>query len=277
MKSRLLAASAVSALFTASFFVGCEHSDSADGLSWTQQQQQQTAASGQASSGSASSGQASQPAQSSQAGSSGTAQSSSGSAQPSSAASSVSQPAAAASGTGTAAATPATDASGTSSGTGGASAGDGAASGGNSGGDGDGDAGGSATAADQAPFGAFQWKYGGMRGGGAAASGVSISGVSFSRNGLTFRYVRDLSAWGYSSGALGGIACLFVKNNSGAWVGGKFDHISSSRQSRDFNNVYSGYSGWSLADVPNPCQAAFVIISPDAKKRSNVLVGTWSR
>lgn len=94
---------------------------------------------------------------------------------------------------------------------------------------------------------------------------------------MTFRYVRDLSAWGYSNSQTDGIACLFVQNNSGAWVGGKFDWISSSRKSRDFNNIYSGYAGWSLADVPNPCQAAFVIISRDAKKRSNVIVGTWSR
>lgn len=68
-----------------------------------------------------------------------------------------------------------------------------------------------------------------------------------------------------------------MQNNSGAWVGGKFDWISSSRRSRDFVNVYSGYAGWSLADVPNPCQAAFVIVSPDGKKRSNVIAGTWSR
>ena len=47
--------------------------------------------------------------------------------------------------------------------------------------------------------------------------------------------------------------------------------------SRDFVNIYGGYGGWSLANVPNPCPAAFVIISSDGKKRSNVLVGSWSR
>ena len=73
------------------------------------------------------------------------------------------------------------------------------------------------------------------------------------------------------------LACLFVKDNSGRWVGGKFDWISSSRRSRNFENIFNGYSQWSLANVPNPCQAAFVIASADGKRRSNVLVGTWSR
>ena len=132
-------------------------------------------------------------------------------------------------------------------------------------------------AGDQVSFGALKWRYGGVNGAGAKSSGVAISGASFSSGGMSFKYIRDLSAWGYSSGALGGYACLFVQNSSGAWVGGKFDWISSSRRSRDFKNVYSGYSGWSLSGVPNPCNAAFVILSPDAKKRSNVIVGTWSR
>ena len=97
------------------------------------------------------------------------------------------------------------------------------------------------------------------------------------RRGVSFTYNHDLSAWGYSSGALGGVACLFVQKTNGQWVGGKFDWISSSRRSRGFENVFGGYAGWSLEGVPNPCAAAFVIVSPDGKRRSNVIAGTWSR
>jgi hypothetical protein len=129
---------------------------------------------------------------------------------------------------------------------------------------------------DQVPFGSLKWTFGGRpNGAGARNGGVVISGARFSPNGLSFTYNRDLSAWGCSSGELGGVACLFVRKTNGKWVGGKFDWISSSRRSRDFINVYGGYEGWSLAGVPNPCAAAFVIVSPDGKRRSNVITGTW--
>lgn len=85
-----------------------------------------------------------------------------------------------------------------------------------------------------------------------------------------------MSAWGYGAGTLV-YACLFVKNNDGNWVGGKFDWISSNRTSRDLKNVLGGYSGWNLSNVPNPCQAAFVILDKNKQRRSNVLVGTWKR
>ena len=140
-----------------------------------------------------------------------------------------------------------------------------------SGGDGDGSVGG-----DQAPFGSFKWTFGGKPVGSRARNGgVVISGARFSEGGVSFTYVKNLSAWGYADNALGGVACLFVQKSNGQWVGGKFDWISSSRKSRDFANVYGGYEGWSLAGVPNPCTAAFVIISPDGKRRSNAIVGTW--
>lgn len=131
--------------------------------------------------------------------------------------------------------------------------------------------------ADQVPFGSLSWTFGGKPvARGARNGGVVISGARFSAGGVSFSYVKDLSAWGYSNGALGGVACLFVQKSNGQWVGGKFDWISSSRRSRDFANVYGGYGGWSLAGVPNPCRAAFVIVSSDGKRRSNVIAGTWN-
>jgi len=127
-------------------------------------------------------------------------------------------------------------------------------------------------------FSALSWVYGGKpQAGGARKNGVQITGLRVTKGGLSFRYVSDLSTWGYPPMECGGVACLFVRNNRGRWVGGKFDWISSSRQSRDFNNIYGNYNGWTLADVPNPCPVAFVIVSTDGRRRSNVLVGSWSR
>lgn len=134
-----------------------------------------------------------------------------------------------------------------------------------------------APAADQIAYGALRWTYGGIGGGGYSPSGVAISGLKASGNTLSFHYDANLSAWGYGKDAIAAYACLFVQKSDGSWVGGKFDWISSSRSSRDLNNVRGGYEGWSLAGVPNPCPIAFVILDANGKRRSNVVVGTWNR
>ena len=130
---------------------------------------------------------------------------------------------------------------------------------------------------DDVFFGELNWEYGGFKGGEAEFGGVLISGLRMARDGLGFNYVRDLSVWGLAHGDADALACLFVCDNEGRWVGGKFDWISSSRNKRDFKNIYSGYEGWLLRNVPNPCTAAFVIVSKDGKKRSNVISAMWER
>ena len=136
----------------------------------------------------------------------------------------------------------------------------------------------SALAADAVPFSSLKWHFGGKpKASGARQSSVEIAGLSIGSSKLSFRYKKDLSAWGLAYGEAGAIACLFVQKENGQWVGGKFDWISSSRTSRGFENVFAGYEGWTLAGVPNPCQAAFVIVSADGTKRSNVLAGRWAR
>ena len=132
-------------------------------------------------------------------------------------------------------------------------------------------------APDEVPYGSLSWRYGGVSGGGYQQSGVEISHLKTGRNDLSFKYNKDLSAWGYGHGDASAYACMFVQTTSGSWVGGKFDWISSSRSSRDLKNVTSGYEGWSLANVPNPCNVAFVILDSKSKRRSNVIAGTWSR
>ena len=131
---------------------------------------------------------------------------------------------------------------------------------------------------DGVSFSKLNWTFGGFNGSGAVEDGVKLSGLSFSNSGLSFHYERDLSAWGLSHGnSDGAVACLFVKKSDGTWVGGKFDWISSSRTSRSFAGHVPGYVGWTLAGVPNPCEAAFVIVSVDGKRRSNVISSTWAR
>lgn len=132
--------------------------------------------------------------------------------------------------------------------------------------------------ADAVAFEDLHWDYGGFHPAtNCVRSAVEISGLNMARDGLGFSYVQDLSSWGLDHGDAGALACLFVLNDENRWVGGKFDWISSSRNKRDFKNVYSGYAGWSLFDVPNPCLAAFLIVSADGRHRSNVISSIWTR
>lgn len=133
-------------------------------------------------------------------------------------------------------------------------------------------------AADQVPFGSLHWKFGGVNGARAKKTSASIGGLSVGARSLSYRWTGPtLRSWGLSDGNPGAYACFFVMKADGTWVGGKFDWISTSRTSRGFENIMSGYGGWSLAGVPNPCACAFVIVSSDCKRRTNVIAGRWSR
>lgn len=135
-------------------------------------------------------------------------------------------------------------------------------------------------AEDQVPFGSLSWTYGGFRGSAAAKTSASISGLRASAGSMSYHWssggcetLGASSRDDYNST----IACFFVQKEDGRWVGGKFDFISTSRTSRGFENIYGGYGGWTLAGVPNPCPCAFVIVSSNGKKRTNVISGTWHR
>ena len=136
---------------------------------------------------------------------------------------------------------------------------------------------------DAVDFSILNWEYGDFRAPTNSTRSATLSDLRMDRDGLRFKYVEDLSSWGlakdqFEGGPHGGAyACLFVCDSNGRWVGGKFDWISSSRDSRDFENVYGGYGGWNLANIPNPCPAAFVIVSKDGKCRSNVISSMWQR
>ena len=131
---------------------------------------------------------------------------------------------------------------------------------------------------DAAPFETFKWVYGGFHGDKARPREVAIADLKMKSDGMSFKWVQDLSQWGIANEDFTqALACLFVMNKDGEWVGGKFDWISSSRTTRDFKNIYEGYNDWSLENVPNPCPAAFVVVSKDGGKRSNVIAAMWQR
>ncbi len=133
-------------------------------------------------------------------------------------------------------------------------------------------------AADEADYSAFTWAYGGFNGSRAALSEPRIESLRMNgMSGLSYRWAGpNLSAWGIAHTDAAALACLFLQRADGSWVGGKFDWISTSRTTRDFKNL-GGYNGWTLAGIPNPCRAAFVIVSADGRRRSNVITADWRR
>ena len=135
-----------------------------------------------------------------------------------------------------------------------------------------------APAADEAEYDTFTWAYGGFDGSRAALSEPRIESLRMNgMSGLSYRWAGpNLSAWGLGHTDAGALACLFVRRSDGSWIGGKFDWISTSRTTRDFKNL-GGYQGWTLEGIPNPCRAAFVIVSADGRRRSNVITADWRR
>ena len=70
------------------------------------------------------------------------------------------------------------------------------------------------------------------------------------------------------------IAALFVQGADGAWYGGKFEWISTSRTSRSLGNIEGGYNGWPTDSIGKARGFAFVITSKDGRRRSNVIVSS---
>ncbi len=134
------------------------------------------------------------------------------------------------------------------------------------------------TAADEVPFGGLRWVFGGEDGGGAQLSTPRIASLGIADGKLKYKWAGEaLEAWGLPKTEAGALACLFVRRSDGQWVGGKFEWVSTSRTSRSLKNISEGYKGWSLDGIPREAEAAFVIISADRRKRTNVIRGLWRR
>lgn len=137
-----------------------------------------------------------------------------------------------------------------------------------------GDSAGEEPSPDDIDFAGLQWSYGGFRGGSATISGrARIRGLKVTRNGMRYSWAsggcEDLGASGPHDAAC--LACLFCHVRD-QWLGGKFDWISTDRRTRDFENIESGYGGWEPEAFRDADAYAFVIVSKDGKRRTNVIM-----
>ncbi len=130
---------------------------------------------------------------------------------------------------------------------------------------------------DAVEFAKLKWKFGGKDGSKAALSSPRLSGLKAGSKSISYKWEQGLSDWGLSNGDAGALACLFVERSDGEIVGGKFDWVSTSRSSRGLENIFEGYSGWTLDGVPNPAKCYFVVLSSDGRKRSNIVGAEWKR
>lgn len=127
---------------------------------------------------------------------------------------------------------------------------------------------------DAVDYASLRWSMGGFNGARAVRhDGVEIGGLNVGRDGMSYRWVRggceQLGA-GSKGDADHTLACLFYLDASGKWQGGKFDWISTSRTTRDFKNIHSGYNGWNAAEFDAATEFAFVIVGTGGR-RSNVI------
>lgn len=123
---------------------------------------------------------------------------------------------------------------------------------------------------DQVDYKLLKWTCGGVAAPKASLSAVRISNLNVQTpNSLTLHWDIGMEVWGYDAKVANGLACLFCKVD-GEWVGGKFEWISTSRASRSLGNCRGGYSGWKESYL-KATEYAFVVLSSDAKNRSNVI------
>lgn len=126
---------------------------------------------------------------------------------------------------------------------------------------------------DASKFAELDFCWGGFNGKGATqASNAQIADLKVG-SGLSYRWVSGgCEALGAPNRTDAGytLACLFCKID-GKWKGGKFDWISTSRTTRDFKNISSGYNGWDKNAISKATAYRFVIISRDGKRRTNVI------
>ena len=121
------------------------------------------------------------------------------------------------------------------------------------------------------------YRFGGFNGSHAAEDPeTQISSLHMSRNGMSYRWVKG-GCENFGAKDRGdcdhALACAFFwSEKDHAWIGGKFDWISTSRTTRDFNNLNGGYGGWTPEEFFWAPRRAFCIVSSNGKKRTNLLV-----
>jgi hypothetical protein len=129
-----------------------------------------------------------------------------------------------------------------------------------------------APSVDQVDFALLKWQYGGVNAGGAKLDSPRISGLSCDGRAVSYRWDVGMSGWGLSNGEAGAVCAAFFLRD-GQWIGGKFDWVSVSRTNRELKHC-EYYSNWGSSGIKLPWRGkvAFVVVSADGKRRSNVLV-----
>lgn len=119
----------------------------------------------------------------------------------------------------------------------------------------------------------MRWAVGGFDGSRAKETpDAQVGGVRMDAKGMRYKWTRGgcealgaVSARDYSHT----VACAFYWDGA-AWVGGKFDWISTSRTTRDFVNIKDGYHGWNWRAFVGAKRRAFCVVSADGKRRTNL-------
>lgn len=129
-------------------------------------------------------------------------------------------------------------------------------------------------AGDSLDFALLDWRWGGLRGGKAALADCRIAGLRVTPNGLSYKWTvggcEDLDrACSHSKPCC---TCALFCRIDGKWIGGKFDHISTDRRTRDFENIEGRYGGWEPESLSKATAFAFVILDDGARRRTNVIL-----
>ena len=118
------------------------------------------------------------------------------------------------------------------------------------------------------------FRYGGFDGSKAIEDpATQIGAFQFSSSGMSYAWAKgDLGNWGLSASQIGAVACAFYwDEGESAWVGGKFDLISTSRTTRSWGNILGGFNGWNPDAFFSAKRHAFCIVSSDGSKRTNLV------
>ena len=118
------------------------------------------------------------------------------------------------------------------------------------------------------------FRFGGFDGSRAVEDpATQIGAFKFSSSGMSYKWTTgDLGNWGLAHTDAGALACAFYwSDKEQAWIGGKFDWISSSRLTRSWENVRERYNGWDPDAFFSAKRHAFCIVSKDGRKRTNLV------
>lgn len=117
------------------------------------------------------------------------------------------------------------------------------------------------------------WCFGGENGSNAkedtSSGGYKLLSVSVNYRGVTFD--GNGAMWGYHHNNAYARNCIFFEEG-GKWYGGFWEWGSVDRTYRAFDNIYSGYKGWDKNRFNRATKVAFLIMTKDGSKRSNVVV-----